>query len=116
VKITLTILLIFTSSLFPQDRGIYEIYENTNARLTLYSDSTFLYKERKPAKIIDRGKWTSKSDTIAIESNEITKELGRRYFVGNTFDAHDQEIQIAHPKYKILMVLNKAWSDSSTKQ
>ena len=80
------ILLIFTSCLLPQDKGIYKTYKSANAQLTMRSDSIFEYQERKPDKIIDLGIWTLKSDSITFISNEITNELGRRFFDSNVFN------------------------------
>jgi hypothetical protein len=105
-----TIFIIFISSLLPQNKGIYKTFTRPSAQFILYSDSTFVYRERKPKKIIDRGIWTIKSDSIAIRSNEITKEIGRRLFDGNAFRAGDKEILILHPKYKIYMIFNEARS------
>jgi hypothetical protein len=102
------IFTIFIASLLPQDKEVYKKYSKDNdAQLILYTDSTFEYRERKPTKLVDRGTWSVKSDSVTIQSGKINSKAERILFDGNQFPLYDKEIFIFHSVYKLYFVFTE---------
>jgi hypothetical protein len=102
------IFTIFIACLFPQDKEIYKKYSKDNdAHLILFTDSTFEYNEKKPMKLVDRGMWSVKSDTITIQSNKMNAKAERILFDGNQFPIYNSEILIFHSVYKVYFVFTE---------